>query len=495
MVDVIFAIDLILSFRTAFWHEDELVWDQKKVAIHYMTSWFIIDFIGSFPFSALDSSKVSQKQGKSIKAFAKYWKIPKLLRLGRLVKYTVKYTQYFHLVKLLNLFVVSLHWNACMYAAVTYANNNEKGTLELKELFDSRESEYFNIGAMYAESMYISSAMLCGFERIKRDVGDPEVIRGGWQDVYMMVVSVGGMFYWSYFIAHVTADVIMTTGERSRFQHKVERVTSDLKKNFLPHELQVRVRRYYEILWRNSSRGDNTFGQGYNDPDLSENLRCEIALLMHQKLLIAVPLFEACEDKCLCQILVALNTQLFLRGEVIMHQGAPANSMMIVAKGVVRILSQDMKTIVGELKAGAFFGEMALIHECRRSSTLYAATFVHLKVLHVNDFKRIAFEYPDFREHVEEIAKARKTKNSMRDGAVASHPPSQNRELRGPSDGAKDNMDGSSTKSDISALSADMNEMKLLLKTLVSRLDLIAPLPPLSYSREDRCPLDLMPRG
>jgi hypothetical protein len=100
LVDIIFVVDLFLSFRTAYWDmDDHLVWDKKKVAIHYVTSWFIIDLIGSFPFSAVQPNEgeggLSKKQGKSIKAFAKYWKIPKLLRLGRLLKYAVKYVPSF----------------------------------------------------------------------------------------------------------------------------------------------------------------------------------------------------------------------------------------------------------------------------------------------------------------------------------------------------------------------------------------------------------------
>ena len=90
LVDVIFVVDLALSFRTAYWDDnDHLIWDKKKVALHYLASWFIIDLVGSFPFSVLQggSGGISKKQGKSIKAFAKYWKIPKLLRLGRLLKY------------------------------------------------------------------------------------------------------------------------------------------------------------------------------------------------------------------------------------------------------------------------------------------------------------------------------------------------------------------------------------------------------------------------
>jgi CRP-like cAMP-binding protein len=484
LVDVVFIVDLILSFRTAYWNaDDHLVWDNKKVAVHYLTSWFIVDLIGSFPFSAVKGG-ISKRQGKSIKAFAKYWKIPKLLRLGRLLKYAVKYAQYFHLFKLLNFFFVCLHWNACLYASIAYGGKEGRDSIILNEQFGVGEEGVVNIGAMYAESLYISGIMICGFDRVTVDYlgTDDTTARGGWPDAYFMVVSVGGMFYFAYVVAHVTADVIMKTGERSRFQHKVERVTGELKKHYLPHELQVRVRKYYDILWRNSSKSHN-IGHSYNDPDLSENLRCEIALNMHKTLLATVPLFESCDDMCLAQILVALQTQLYLRGEVVMHCGAPAHSMMIIAKGVVRVLSPDLKHVVGELKAGNFFGEMALIHKSRRSSTIYAATFVDVKILNQKDFKEIANEWPDFREQLESIAKTRTLQNQRTSQRTASatnlgklkvnvQPVSPVLETP-----AKESFDGTSIgtgkaladtqSAEIASLSAEMKEIKALLQALV----------------------------
>ena len=69
--------------------------------------------------------------------------------------------------------------------------------------------------------------------------------------MYFLVVAVIGQFYWCYVVSHITADVILKTSARSKFQHKVERVTLELKKHYLPKELRERVKKYYDILWRN----------------------------------------------------------------------------------------------------------------------------------------------------------------------------------------------------------------------------------------------------
>ena len=50
--DTVFIIDIVLNFF--FVEEDvngEMIMDQKRIAITYLKSWFIIDLIASFPIS------------------------------------------------------------------------------------------------------------------------------------------------------------------------------------------------------------------------------------------------------------------------------------------------------------------------------------------------------------------------------------------------------------------------------------------------------------
>ncbi len=106
-----------------------------------------------------------------MQAFAKYWKIPKLLRLGRLLKYTVKYAQYFYLMNLVNLFIVLVHWNACLYAYVAYASLDERHYAELNRQFGSHVDGggTVSIWTLYGEALYVSVIMLCGIHRVQSD--------------------------------------------------------------------------------------------------------------------------------------------------------------------------------------------------------------------------------------------------------------------------------------------------------------------------------------
>ena len=50
MVDLMFIIDIFINFRTTYLEKEEVVSSPKKIAIHYLKTWFIVDFVAAIPF-------------------------------------------------------------------------------------------------------------------------------------------------------------------------------------------------------------------------------------------------------------------------------------------------------------------------------------------------------------------------------------------------------------------------------------------------------------
>ena len=59
IIDALFIFDILINFNAPY--EDVanryLVTDRKKIACHYLSSWFFIDFISSFPFYIFSGSR------------------------------------------------------------------------------------------------------------------------------------------------------------------------------------------------------------------------------------------------------------------------------------------------------------------------------------------------------------------------------------------------------------------------------------------------------
>jgi hypothetical protein len=49
MVDIIFIVDIIVNFFSAFREDNVLITSNRVIANNYVRGWFIFDFIASFP--------------------------------------------------------------------------------------------------------------------------------------------------------------------------------------------------------------------------------------------------------------------------------------------------------------------------------------------------------------------------------------------------------------------------------------------------------------
>ena len=109
VIDVLFLIDIMVTFNTAFYDDDNDLIDQRcTIAQSYLLGWFSIDLVAIIPFEVL--LKVVQSQGSGedlnplirIARFGKLYKLVKLIRLVRMLKIMKVMKNKNHVVKKLN---------------------------------------------------------------------------------------------------------------------------------------------------------------------------------------------------------------------------------------------------------------------------------------------------------------------------------------------------------------------------------------------------------
>lgn len=87
-------------------------------------------------------------------------------------------------------------------------------------------------------------------------------------------------------------------------------------------------------------------------------------------------LFEGIDANLLEQIRREVDVLRFKRGEVVFHEGDPANSLYLVGEGSVKISKEGLggrEEVLGYIEPGSFFGEMALLDGKPRSAMATAA--------------------------------------------------------------------------------------------------------------------------
>jgi voltage-gated potassium channel len=121
-----------------------------------------------------------------------------------------------------------------------------------------------------------------------------------------------------------------------------------------------------------------------------------------------VPLFAGLDVAAVSQIITLLYSRTFDAGEVVIRRGMPGDNMFFLVSGEV-VVEADSGEIV--LKEGDFFGEMALLEQRPRSSTVRAVTRVRLLVLDREDLERLGRKHPAIISRIREIAASRREAN------------------------------------------------------------------------------------
>ena len=113
-------------------------------------------------------------------------------------------------------------------------------------------------------------------------------------------------------------------------------------------------------------------------------------------------LFEGIPGDEVREVLKLARRRTFQRGEVVIHQNDPADSLHLIAKGrfAVRVMTPlGEPATLAVCGPGDMFGEMALIGEqTRRSATVEALEDAETLCVHELDFGRLRRDHPILNE-------------------------------------------------------------------------------------------------
>lgn len=118
-----------------------------------------------------------------------------------------------------------------------------------------------------------------------------------------------------------------------------------------------------------------------------------------------VPFFTRLQAGQIAEIASLLKVYRALRGEVLMREGDLGETMYFIVTGQVEVKSHAGISFV--LKAGDFFGEIALLERCPRTATVRAMSRCQLLILDAHDFHRFVAAYPNLMDDLTNTARAR----------------------------------------------------------------------------------------
>uniref|UniRef100_UPI00358E2774 potassium/sodium hyperpolarization-activated cyclic nucleotide-gated channel 3-like isoform X1 n=1 Tax=Myxine glutinosa TaxID=7769 RepID=UPI00358E2774 len=405
--DTFFLVDLVLNFRTGIVVEDntEIILEPRRIKIMYLRSWFFVDFISSIPVdyiflivkTGIDSEVYKTARALRIFRFTKILSLLRLLRLSRLIRYIHQWEEIFHMtydlasavVRIFNLIGMMLllcHWDGCLQFLVPMLQDfPEDCWVSLNSMQNNTwESQY-----TYALFKAMSHMLCIGYGQ-RAPIGSTDV----WLTMISMII---GATCYAMFIGHATALIQSLDSSRRQYQEKYKQVEQYMSFHKLPADLRHRIHEYYEHRYQGKMFDeDSILGE------LSEPLRQEIVSYNCRKLVASMPLFANADPNFVSVMLSKLHFEVFQPGDCIVREGTVGKKMYFIQHGVVSVLTRGSKET--KLSDGAYFGEICLLTQGRRTASVRADTFCRLFSLTVGHFEGVLEEYPTMRRAFETVA-------------------------------------------------------------------------------------------
>ena len=391
--DLIFILDIYLRFNTGYVVRGQFIDDRRQIRQRYLQSWFWRHLLSSVPIDFLIRLFFPSQQ-----ALMLLLRLPRLLRLpdGFFIFKTWEHDVDFNplLVRMTRLFTIIFiveHWTACLWLGIEQSTDIEVR----KEMFEQ-----------YLLSLYWSVTTLTtvGYGDISalEDGRPTSILKLGFTIVVMML----GVSMYAYVIGNVASLISNLNASLSRFREKLDRVQTYMRERDIPRSIQRRVMDYYQYMWE-YNKGTSTGGDDL--VDLPEGLQAQIALHLHRGLVESVPIFQDASPAFIEQIIVRLKPEVYPPSHYVIREGEIGNEMYFVKSGQLEAFSEETGQVYSVMKDGAFFGEIALLNEVRRTASVKTMTYCELFVLEREDFEQEMEDYPDFARHVQSVAESRQS--------------------------------------------------------------------------------------
>lgn len=117
-----------------------------------------------------------------------------------------------------------------------------------------------------------------------------------------------------------------------------------------------------------------------------------------------VSFFRNASSDFLRDLIPRLDARLFDMGETIVHEGDVGDEMFFLTKGQVEVLRGDPGPCLNVLRAGSFFGELAILRDAPRGATIRALTDVEVYALRRDGVLELARAHADFNQYLQAAA-------------------------------------------------------------------------------------------
>lgn len=318
IADLIYLIDMFINSRTGYLEQGLLVRDVHKLFINYIENiHFKLDLLSLLPTDLLFLISGAYCEPEIHYPCTVMVRINRLFRFYRLTECfertetRTNFPHAFRIAKLIFYILILIHWNACIYFAISYfiGFDSDRWVYNRNVVYEDR-NETDTLRHQYIYCFYWSTLTLT-------TIGEVPVPETDFEYLFVVINFLIGVLIFATIVGNVGSMITNMNAARAEFQSQMDSVKQYMKFRHVSKDLETRVIKWFDYLWTNKQ----SLGEDSITSILPDKLKAEIAINVHLKTLRRVQLFQDCEPGLLVELILKLRLQVFSPGDYICRKG------------------------------------------------------------------------------------------------------------------------------------------------------------------------------
>ncbi|URD87669.1 Potassium channel [Musa troglodytarum] len=375
IINSFFAIDIVLTFFVAFVdHKSYLLVDEpKRIAVRYLSTWFIFDACSTFPFQTISFffNGHSKSLGFKLLSVLRLWRLHHVNSLFARLEKDIRFNYFWtRCTKLFSVTLFAVHCSGCFNYMIADRYPDPERTWIGAVIPNFMEH---NLWVRYVTAIYwsITTLTTTGYGDLHAE-NTREMVFG----ICYMLFNLG---LTSYLIGNMTNLVVHGTSHTKNFRDTIQAASEFASRNKLPKHMEEQMLSHICLRFKTEGLKQQETLDG-----LPKAIRSSIAEYLFFPIVQKVYLFQGFSFNLIFQLVTEMQAEYYPpKEDVILQNEAPAYLYIIVSGAVdMRTYTDGVEKVHGRLTAGEIFGEIGVL--CNMSQPFTIRTTELTQILRLN---------------------------------------------------------------------------------------------------------------
>ncbi|KAJ7946608.1 Potassium channel [Quillaja saponaria] len=364
IVDLFFAADIVLTFFVAYIDRSThlLVRNSKKIAVRYLSTWFLMDVASTIPFEAITYLFTGKHRGGLsyvLLGMLRFWRLRRVKQLFTRLEKDIRFSYFWvRCARLLSVTVFSVHCAGCLYYLLADTYPHQGKTWIGAVIPNFRET---SLWIRYISAMYwsITTMTTVGY-------GDLHAVNT-MEMIFIIFYMLFNLGLTAYLIGNMTNLVVEGTRRTMEFRNSIEAASNFVCRNHLPSRLREQILAYMCLRYKAESLNHNQIIE-----QLPKSICKNICQHLFFPTVEKVYLFKGISREILLSLVAKMKAEYIPPREDVILQNEAPDDVYIIVSGEVEIIDCEMEKerVAGTLHTGDMFGEVGALC-CRPQSFTY----------------------------------------------------------------------------------------------------------------------------